>query len=190
MSEIRYGSNSRNSRNDAPQLLRCVVVAMMSLLLLSGCQRYQDVPQCSEAISEGFTGYFKLDDNGLAVDQVTGTTWYRCSAGQRYQGGQCVGWPLLLGLADAHAYAEEFSRASGRKWRLPTQGEMATIVVDSCVNPSVNYNVFPNIMVSNYWSAETSRTNRLMGCATYTYSGNQFCRELKESPLPFLLVVN
>ena len=72
MSEIRYGSNSRNSRNDAPQLLRCVVVAMMSLLLLSGCQRYQDVPQCSEAISEGFTGYFKLDDNGLAVDQVTG----------------------------------------------------------------------------------------------------------------------
>ena len=23
-----------------------------------------------------------------------------------------------------------------------------------------------------------------------TYSGNQFCRELKESPLPFLLVVN
>jgi hypothetical protein len=29
-----------------------------------------------------------------------------------------------------------------------------------------------------------------MGCATYTYSGNQFCRELKESPLPFLLLVN
>ena len=147
MSEIRYGFGSRN---DAPQLLRCVVVAMMSLLLLSGCQRYQDVPQCSEAISEGFTGYFKLDDNGLAVDQVTGTTWYRCSAGQRYQGGQCVGRPLLLGLADAHAYAEEFSRASGRKWRLPTQGEMATVGVGCTSHEAIGAAGFCRPIVANH----------------------------------------
>ena len=159
-------------------------------VILIGCSRYEEIPQCSVAIKEGFTGYFKVSSNGLAVDQITGQTWYRCNAGQRYQNGQCVGQALHLSQSEAMAYAEEFSKASGRKWRLPTQGEMATINLSECVNPSVNPNVFPNMLVSNYWSSEGSGSNSLMGCATYTYSGNQFCRELKESPLPFLLLVN
>ena len=159
-------------------------------LILVGCNRYEATPQCSAAIKEGFTGYFKVSSDGLAVDQITGQTWYRCNAGQRYQNGQCVGQALHLSQPEAMAYAEEFSKASGRKWRLPTQGEMATITLSECVNPSVNPNVFPNMLVSNYWSSEGSGSNSLMGCATYTYSGNQFCRELKESPLPFMLLVN
>lgn len=159
-------------------------------LVLAGCSRYDATPQCSAAIEEGFTGYFKVSDTGLAVDQVTGRTWYRCNAGQRFQNGQCVGQALHLTQADAMAYALEFSKASGRKWRLPTQSEMGTITLSECVNPAVNPNVFPNMLVSNYWSSEGSNSNSRMGCATYTYSGNQFCRELKDSQLPFLLVVN
>ncbi|MDX1331301.1 MAG: DUF1566 domain-containing protein [Burkholderiaceae bacterium] len=141
-------------------------------VILIGCNRYEATPQCSAVIKEGFTGYFKVSSNGLAVDQITGQTWYRCNAGQRYQNGQCVGQALHLSQPEAMAYAEEFSKASGRKWRLPTQGEMATINLSECVNPSVNPNVFPNMLVSNYWSSEGSGSNSRMGCANSTCKTN------------------
>ena len=74
-------------------------------VILIGCSRYEEIPQCSVAIKEGFTGYFKVSSNGLAVDQITGQTWYRCNAGQRYQNGQCVGQALHLSQSEAMAYA-------------------------------------------------------------------------------------
>src|SRR6056300_1293333 len=45
-------------------------------VILIGCSRYEEIPQCSVAIKEGFTGYFKVSSNGLAVDQITGQTGY------------------------------------------------------------------------------------------------------------------
>ena len=161
-----------------------------ALVLLAGCQRYENTPQCAEVTSAGYTGYFEVSDDGLARDRVTGTRWYRCNAGERFQDGQCVGKSVNLPLAEAFAYAEEFSRASGRQWRLPTQDEMETLRLDHCVNPSINPNVFPSVQVSNYWTSTKSTRNAVLGCTTYTYDGNNFCGERKDVERPFLLVVN
>lgn len=167
-----------------------MLVLATALLFLSACQRYEGLPQCGEVTSEGFTGYFEVSDNGLAKDRITGMRWYRCNAGERFKDGQCVGKAVSLPLAEALAYAEEFSRASGREWRLPTQAEMDTLRLDHCINPSINPNVFPSVQVSNYWTSTISNRNSALGCTTYTYDGNDFCGERKDVERPFLLVVN
>jgi hypothetical protein len=178
------------SINRTAQSMLARVLCMAALLLLAGCPRYESKPQCAEVISEGYTGYFEVSDDGLARDRVTGTRWYRCNAGERFKDGQCVGNAVNLPLAEAFVYAEEFSRASGRQWRLPTQNEMDTLRLDHCVNPSINPNVFPSVQVSNYWTSTKSTRNAVLGCTTYTNDGNDFCGERKDVERPFLLVVN
>lgn len=169
--------------------MQCVLLTC-AVLLLSACQRYDNLPQCADAVSKGYTGYFEVSDDGLALDRVTGMRWYRCNAGERFKDGQCVGQHVELGLADALAYAEEFSQASGRRWRLPTQNEMDTLTLSHCVNPAINANVFPSVKVSNYWTSTESNRNSALGCTTYTFNGNDYCGERKDVPRPFLLVVN
>jgi hypothetical protein len=176
----------------APGAQRAALYALvcMAALALSACQRYENLPQCSEVIAPGDTGYFTVSDDGMATDSVTSMRWYRCNAGERYKDGQCVGTAVELVRAEALAYAEEFSQASGRKWRLPTQSEMQTLRLSQCVNPSINANVFPSVKVSNYWTSTESDRNSALGCTTYTYNGNDFCGERKDVARPFLLVVN
>ena len=170
---------------------RCgLLLCALAVSFLSACQRYEDIAQCADVQVEGDTGNFEASEDGMAVDKVTGMRWYRCNAGERFAGGQCLGTPAELVLADALAYAQEFSDASGRKWRLPTQDEMDTLRLDNCVNPSVNRNVFPSITVNNYWTSTPSNRNSALGCTTYTYDGNDFCSERKDVERPFLLVLN
>ena len=59
-----------------------------------------------------------------------------------------------------------------------------------CINPSVNVNVFPNILVENYWSSEKSphQMSGMYRCAGYTYQGSVSCRVFGTTQLPFLIV--
>lgn len=159
-------------------------------LALAGCDRYMELPQCSSHFKPGDLGRLVAEGAASVRDPDSRLLWYRCNAGERFANGQCLGEALRLGLADARAYAQEFSAASGRTWRLPTQREMATLRQDACVNPAINTQAFPGIRVESYWTSSRSPNGPGLGCTTYTYSGNAFCREPVESPRPFMLVLD
>jgi len=158
-------------------------------VLVTGCGRYRDKPSCETFFaSEGTAGY-ALRDRGLVVDPESGLTWYRCNAGERFQNGACAGQPVLLSKADALAYVDDFSRASGRQWRLPSQSEMQTLMTDRCENPALNTQVFPSVISDSYWNRDESRHGDYMGCTTNTFNGYSFCRELATNQRPLMLIL-
>lgn len=168
--------------------LFATVTGLSVLLLLSSCNDYQTEENCADAIPRGDKGRFEVTNAGLARDTVTGTIWYRCSAGQRYSNFRCKGDILFLTWDQAIEYAEEFSQKSGVVWRLPTDDEMISVTESACVNPAINLNVFPEVSVDNHWTSSKGLHQDVFRCAVNTYSGRMSCRQARKIAQPFLLV--
>ena len=168
--------------------LLCYLVVVLAA---AGCDRYVHTPQCSELLEQqGFPQHLQADGKGSVLDTETGLRWYRCSAGQRFSNGQCIGDPIKLSQLDAKAYAQEFSARANQDWRLPSVSEMRTLRISGCLNPAINTEVFPGILIDNYWTGSTNVSNPGMGCTMYTFNGNAHCREVLTQPRPFLLVLS
>lgn len=83
-----------------------------------------------------------------ATDKRTRLEWRRCSIGQEWQSGGCVGEVAELTWVDAMGEAQN-------GWRLPSREELGTILSSTCSNPAVNEEVFPGIDpgLPLYWSS-------------------------------------
>lgn len=76
--------------------------------------------------------YFDHED-GTVTDVVTGLMWMRCAIGQSWTGKTCKGKSRELAWENAQTYTIKF--AGYDDWRLPTIGELGTIVYCSNGNP-------------------------------------------------------
>ena len=163
---------------------------MLSITLLSGCFGDRVSEQCGDHFLEGDLGRFKIVEGGMAYDPASQLYWSRCSVGQKLNREQCVGKAVTATIEDAYGYVDEISEKSSRSWRLPNNDELSGIMEKGCINPSVNTNVFPNILVDNYWTSEKSphQMSGMFRCAGYTYQGSVSCRVFGTDQLPFLIV--
>ena len=173
-----------------PSRLFSGLALLAGLVLLSGCERYKPLPQCSDFIQSGDLQGWQLESTGTAVDPKTGLRWYRCNAGEKFVGGQCMGSALALTFADAQAYVAEVAAASGQPWRLPSADEVEQIRQTTCTNPAINSQVFPSVMVENYWVGSKGSIGRSNACAFYSYSGNISCLESASERRPFWMVLS
>ncbi len=163
--------------------------AMLCIALaLGGCDVYKEDAKCADTIKAYDKLGFITDENGLATDPDTGTRWFRCSGGKRFVNYRCKGEALYLSWDEATAYATEFSEKSGVQWRLPTNGEMKSIMQPNCIAPAMNENVFLATEVNNHWTSSTSLHQKTFKCAINTYSGRISCRQARIIKQPFLLV--
>ncbi len=162
--------------------------ALIMLSVLSSCGDYRSEETCGESIPRGDKGRFIVNKEGFAKDSVSGVTWYRCSAGQRYSNFRCKGDILYLNWQEAMDYATEFSEKSGVVWRLPTDTEMQSVTEEACVAPAINHNVFPDIAVENHWTSSQGLHQDIFRCAVNTYSGRLSCRQARNVAQPFMLV--
>jgi hypothetical protein len=169
--------------------LKTIVLASLGGLL-SGCDFFVTPPLCKDYFSGAETPGFAVSTDGLARHEQSGTTWYRCPAGMTYAASRCRGEMLRSTWDEAMAYTEEFSAASGRRWRLPTNRELRAIQEKSCRNPSINHFVFPAIDVANHWTSSDSLHNDSFRCAVYTFQGDLSCRESRSNTYPFLLLLD
>ena len=157
---------------------------------LAGCDFYATTPSCLDYFEPGDRSGFITDDNGLAKQTATDTLWYRCAAGQRFSGARCQGDPTKLAWDDAMAYAQEFAEKSGKAWRIANNEEMQSIQQSACQSPSVNPNVFKGIEVNNYWTSSETWSHDSLRCSTYLFQGTMYCRQARNTELPFLLVLD
>ena len=162
----------------------------LTLILLAGCYDGRVVEKCADYFDSGDMGRFEIKDRELAYDPSTRLYWSRCSVGQKLNQDNCVGKAVTASLPEAFAYVEEISQKSSRKWRMPTNDELSSIMETRCINPAVNTNVFPDILVDNYWTSEKSphQMSGMFRCAGYTYQGSVSCRVYSTDELPFLIV--
>lgn len=165
------------------------LVLFVGIATLSACDRYSPKPQCGSFFEAGQLQGWKLEDAGTAIDPDTGMRWYRCNAGEKFQGSQCLGSPLALNFAQAQAYVAEVAAASGKPWRLPTASEVQSIKQSQCTNPAINSLIFPTVLVENYWVSSKGAVGRNNACVFYSYSGNVSCLESADEARPFWMVM-
>jgi hypothetical protein len=95
-----------------------------------------------------------LDNNdGSVTDKKTGLEWSRCSIGQNWEPGTCVGdaQPLLWSIASLVATTTE-SPANKNKWRLPELKELTELVELQCAQPAINITIFPATPAAAFWT--------------------------------------
>lgn len=99
---------------------------------------------------------FELNGNGTATQPATGLTWMRCSLGQTFSNGSCLGEASKLDWQQALLTAHGFSYAGLGGWRVPNIKELATITERACVRPAINITVFANTLADDYWTSTPS----------------------------------
>lgn len=171
-------------------MFKILTTSTLLTMLLTGCERYSSLPQCSSFLDTGHPVSLQLEANGSALDKQEGLRWYRCSAGQRFSNEQCVGEAIALTRQEALAYAAEFAARAGQAWRVPTVGEMSTLKQNHCNNPAMDTRVFSGTQITNYWTSSTSLNGPGMGCTFYTFNGNSICKEVLSQKRPFMLVMD
>lgn len=167
--------------------MKSVPLLITVVCVLSGCGRKLP-PDCRDILESGDYGRFQiLGSQGIARDEKLGIDWFRCSVGQRYRNDQCVGEPLFLQWETGVVTIEEMNKKSAETWRLPSLEELVSLKLKDCVNPNVNLNVFPDVLVENYWASDKS-PHKGFRCGMYTYSGATSCRLFDNLERPMLIV--
>ena len=105
---------------------------------------------------------------GTVYDKKTNLTWQRCSVGQSWMEGMgCTGAVKNM------AWDEAMKQATGG-WRLPTKGELETLISRRCSYPAMNDEVFPgmnDIQKLSYWASnENGNWDAWAVGFTYGYS--------------------
>jgi hypothetical protein len=168
--------------------MRASLWTLSLCLVLAGCDRNIDLPDCTTQFDPTDYGKYLVDTNqGLATD-AQGNVWYRCKAGQTFRGKRCLGDPVYLTRTEADSFARDFSEKVGMPFRLPTKSEVKSIIESSCDSPAVNPNVFPGLSTENYWLQESSWHGERFGCSVYMYQGSVSCRQSADIPQPVLLI--
>lgn len=166
-----------------------ILVACITLLLLTSCDRSTELPDCVDAKSPKDYGKFIVNPTTGLAQHVSGSVWYRCMAGQSFRGKKCLGQPLELTKAEADSYLRDFSHKTGERWRLPTKNEFEEILETSCDNPPLNPNVFPSVEVKNFWLNDKPwLQNARFACAIFLFQGSTSCRQAIQLQQPILMV--
>lgn len=100
----------------------------------------------------GFQKRFEVND-AQVFDAKTNLTWQRCSVGTRWSlDDSCTGELEYMSLRAA----KEMVAARSDEWRLPNIEELFSLLEVDCTGPSINAEVFPDIVEtgegSPYWS--------------------------------------
>jgi hypothetical protein len=136
--------------------MRCGFVVL--LLAFTSSARAEQVCDTSLYPLSAPTERFQDNGDGTVTDTQTSLMWMRCSAGQAWSEGTCVGeasrhdWTAAAELADRINQTGAFFF---NDWRVPKLPELATIAERQCENPRINLDVFPRTPAAAYWTTSS-----------------------------------
>ena len=101
-------------------------------------------------------------DQGVWTDPKTGLMWAKISIGQKWENGKCIGDATKMNWEEAKKACQSFQLAGYNDWRLPTIGELKTLMLEkragyNCPN-GVLYQPKQNKW-GYYWSASPNASN-------------------------------
>lgn len=101
---------------------------------------------------------FEEHDDGTVTDRRSRLMWMRCSVGQDWAGGRCVGEVRSLTFRSAQSMASDINRKGSSffsDWRLPRAAELASIAERQCDDPRIDLALFPDTPAEFYWTTTT-----------------------------------
>ena len=131
------------------------IVFPLTLLLLAGPALGQ-ICKYDSIVATAPASRFTDNGDGTVTDKATGLQWKRCSEGQTWSGGTCIGSPTTRTWQQALQLAEAASYAGKSDWRLPNVKELSSIVELACYKPAIDAAIFPATPASWYWSSSPS----------------------------------
>ena len=125
--------------------------------------------------------------NGTVTDKVTGLMWKKCIEG--LSGADCTtGTAKDFDWYTSSQNTKNDVTAGYSDWRVPNKNELFSLIENACQAPAINQTVFPNTMVSSYWTSSPSIQNADSAWNTsFTGHGNTY-RVTKTNKLRVRLV--
>lgn len=115
--------------------------------------------QCDDSQTAGKTNIRYEIRGDQVLDRQTNLVWQRCSVGQRFAQGLCLGVAKSMGLIEAQQTAKRLSQG----WRVPTLQELDALLKKTCKPPYIDQVVFPSVQEiaegkAKYWSTSRDKT--------------------------------
>lgn len=135
---------------------------LLGTLLLSAQPLFAQICKSSVTATAPDSRYTDNGD-GTVTDSQTGLMWRQCSEGQSTDSAACD-----TGVAATYTWQAALQQAQTvngtgfagySDWRLPNRNELASLIENSCYDPSINTTTFPNTVASSYWSASPDAGN-------------------------------
>jgi len=99
---------------------------------------------------------FELPGNGTVIHSQSNLQWAKCALGQSWSRDFCGGQAISMSWDQANAAVEALNQEGGlagyRDWRLPTRGELESLVETCREAPAINENIFPNTPWAGFWT--------------------------------------
>ena len=92
--------------------------------------------------------YTYSTDGSQVTDTQTGLIWFRCTAGQAWNGSACVNAPSMFTHEAALSYA-----ASQTGWRLPNVKELTSLLNGNGGFMAIDAVAFPGAIPTAYWTS-------------------------------------
>jgi hypothetical protein len=131
-----------------------------------------------------------FEEGHLIVDVRNNVVWLRCSVGQRWDHdtGRCTGKVVKLNQSQIKKAILQADQQLGGHWRLPTRGELETLVCETCGPPMIREKYFPDIESEAYWTRSKNNFHSKMYWSVNFMTGHSYSRFFGYQQLPFLIV--
>jgi hypothetical protein len=100
---------------------------------------------------------FDFNQDGTVVLRANGLQWSRCALGQSWNGNDCEGTALALTWEEAQRALDQLNSNGGlaghSDWRLPSRGELESIIEKCRAAPAINERAFPNTPWAGFWTS-------------------------------------
>lgn len=140
-------------RKAVPAVVRMLALGLALVVLPAHAEQQCDTRTAPLSVpSERFADR----GEGTLSDRRSQLMWQRCSLGQAWQGGRCVGPALRLTWQQAQAAAQQLNDSGSafyNDWRVPQLQELAQITERQCSAPRTNLELFPDTPPAPHWTA-------------------------------------
>lgn len=151
------------------RLMKPLPIALATVLLMVGSTPAQ---QCDPNITATAPDSRYTDHgDGTVTDNITGLMWKQCAEG--LSGAGCKsGIVQYLTWQGALQRAQGLTFAGNSDWRLPNIKELASLVEDRCMFPTININIFPSVLSGEYWSSSPDTMHSYNAWVVNFYTGD------------------
>lgn len=144
------------------QYSRIIFFCALAMLLPQSLYAQKCSPEITRTASDD--RYDILGDGSEVLDKKTNLIWLRCSSGQVWSNGSCIGEPQRYIWTQALKVAHDV----GNGYRLPNIKELISLTEEACEDPTMNISIFPNTPSWFFWSS-TPISSKYSSNGAYSY---------------------
>lgn len=120
-------------------------------------------------------------DGQEVADPVTGLIWKRCVEGMKWDGRACVGEAAFYMWDQALHRAEAEAEETGKRWRLPSVKELASLVDFAGREAAIDEKLFPATPRDQFWTSTPYALDSFYAWVVHFQQGSTYYTYLEDN---------